>query len=169
MRPDLAKQEEYYHQYIALTSEEDPTEALEANLNHVSSFYRDLTEEQGDFAYEAGKWTIKNVFQHCIDTERVFSYRALCFARGELQSLPGFDHDEFAKNAKTENRSLRDMLEEFDAVRGATIQLYYSFTPEELSKAGIGGNNRKTVNGLAYIIAGHYNHHINIIKERYLK
>lgn len=169
MRPELTELEEYYHPYLALAQGNDAIEVLENNLEEVVSFYESLSEEQGDYAYQEGKWTVKDVLQHSIDTERIFTCRALSFARGETQSLPGFDQGEFAIHAHAISRSIHDLLEEFSAVRESTIQLYYSFTPEMLARKGVGGNNQVTVNGYAFIIAGHYNHHIQVVKEKYLK
>jgi len=122
-----------------------------------------------DYAYAPGKWTVKEVLQHIIDAERVFSYRALRFARKDPTPLPGFDENLFAKNAKADKRSWIDLVEEFRSVRNATQRLFNSFDEEQLDSSGTASNGSNYVLGFGYISIGHSLHHKKVIEDRYLK
>jgi len=108
------------------------------------------------------------VIEHITDTERVFAYRALCIARGEAKVLPGFEQDDYVKEADSNNRELSELIDEFRKVREANLSLFKSFSEEVLNKKGSVNTYRITVNAILYIIAGHANHHVNILKEKYL-
>jgi len=127
-----------------------------------------LTEEQALQVYAPGKWTSKQMLLHIIDTERVFAYRALRFARGDAQALAGFDENDYADNGGANARSMNDLLAEYAAVRAATLALVNSFTPEQLQQRGTANNAAVTVNALLYILPGHERHHLNVFRERYL-
>lgn len=128
----------------------------------------DIPASKHDFAYAPGKWTLKEVFQHVIDTERILAYRALCFARKESQSLPGFDENSYAAVSKAAKRQWKDLSEEFGLVRKASICLFRSFDSEQMEAGGVANGSPLYVAGLGFILAGHCQHHLNIIKERYL-
>lgn len=122
------------------------------------------------YRYAPGKWSIKDILVHIVDDERIFSYRALRFARNEQHNLIGFDQDAYVAEAKADGRSLESIFEEYDAVRQATIALFANLPEEALGRMGHGTGtaNDATVRALAYHIAGHELHHLNIIRERYL-
>ena len=127
-----------------------------------------IAKDKWSFSYAEGKWTIKEILLHLIDAERVFAYRTLCVSRKEELELPGFDHDEYLKNSNAKSRSHESLIEEYEAVRKASISLFKSFDEETLSYLGVANGSAISVKGLAYIIAGHELHHNSVIKERYL-
>jgi hypothetical protein len=141
--------------------------ALKKSLKEVKSFVKNLTEEQGNFAYAKKKWTVKELLVHIMDTERIFCERALRFARNDKKELPGFDHDVFVINSAANQRTLKDILKEYKTIRKSTLALFSSFTPEMLEKGGSANGNKLTVLSIGYIISGHELHHLNILKEKY--
>lgn len=143
---------------------------LEDNFQSVKQFIYSLPEEKLYYRYQPGKWSIKEILVHIVDDERIFSYRALRFARNEKNNLIGFDQDEYAKYSEADQRSLDSIFEEYEAVRNATIALYKGLPEDSLDRMGHGTGtfNDATVRALVYHIAGHEQHHINFIKEHYL-
>jgi hypothetical protein len=131
-------------------------------------FFQNIPENKIDHAYAEGKWTIREMFQHIIDAERIFSYRALRFARKDPTPLTGFDENLFAVNAKADKRDWNDLLEEFKIVRKATEWLYSSFDEEQLDASGTSNGSSIYVLAFGYISVGHAIHHMNVIKQRYL-
>lgn len=160
----------YFEQYINLVKEEAKTilENLEDSQNEFNSLLTTIPEEKQNYAYAKGKWTLKQLIQHIIDTERIFIYRALCFARNDKTSLPGFNQDTFVANDNANERDFLEMLEEMQTLRKSSIQLFKSFSKEALLRVGIASDNKMSVRALGYLFAGHQKHHINVIKERYL-
>ncbi|MBX2827393.1 MAG: DinB family protein [Flavobacteriaceae bacterium] len=158
----------YYETYISLTGDAHIVDQLIQGLDATTAFFKSIQPEKHDYQYEAGKWTPKEVLLHIIDTERVFSYRALQFARAENVVIKGFDQDEFAGNARPVNRSMENLLEEYKAVRQSTIAMVKSFADTTLHRRGEASNSQLSVLAALTIIAGHEIHHANIIKERYL-
>ncbi|WP_299620389.1 DinB family protein [uncultured Tenacibaculum sp.] len=159
----------YFKPYITSLSEEKSIqENLELVQQDFESTLRNIISEKENYAYAEGKWTIKEVIQHLIDSERIFCYRALCFARNDKTDLPGFDQDMFVDNSTAQQRDYNELLDELELLRKGTIQLYKSFNQEDLLKIGIGSGNKISVRALGALIAGHQNHHLNVIKERYL-
>nr|WP_257790646.1 DinB family protein [Tenacibaculum sp. SZ-18] len=143
-------------------------ENLEAAQTDFENTLRNISKEKENFAYAEGKWTIKELIQHIIDTERVFCYRALSFARNDQQDLPGFDQDLFVVNSVAQQRDYNELLDEMDVLRKGTIQLFKSFTHDDLLKTGTGSGNKISVRALGMVLAGHQQHHLNVVKERYL-
>jgi len=158
----------YFKRYTDLVEEEDLATAFKNQSQMVTNLLSSIDEQKSTYAYAPGKWTLKEMLQHLIDAERIFSYRAVCFARKELQTLPGFDENEYAENSLANNRSWDNLVEEFWAVRRSCILLFESFTAEMLSNTGKAGNNELSAEQLGFIIVGHVNHHCKIIRERYL-
>jgi hypothetical protein len=158
----------YYAPYINLVNKEDIVASLEESLEETLSFYKTIPEDKWLFSYTDGKWTVKEIVQHLLDTERVFAYRALCFSRKDTIELPGFDQDEYLANSQANSRSKDSLIEEYQSIRIATITLYKSFSKEMLLQIGIASNSPLSVRAAGYIIAGHEKHHCNVIKERYL-
>ena len=158
----------YYQAYIDLVGNRSLLEALANGLENIQSFFMDIPKEKLEYRYALGKWTPKGILQHVIDTERVFAYRALYFARSEDANLVGFDENTFAENAQAENKTLSELLEEYIAVRTATICLFKNFNDNQLKGIGTANGSRMSVRATGFIICGHEIHHCNIIKERYL-
>lgn len=159
---------EYFSHYIDLVEDIDIEEALEKNQSELKELFDFLVEDQGNYKYAEDKWSIKDLLVHIIDTERIFCYRALSFARNEKADLAGFEHDEYVKSAEADNRTLCDISKDFEATRKATLQLFKSFTPDMLSKEGTASGNRLTVSAIGYIIVGHSIHHLKVLEEKYL-
>ena len=160
----------YFERYMQLSVLKDKTiiESLESAQDEFESVLRNLPDKKHSFSYATGKWTLKELIQHIIDTERVFCYRALSFARNDQASLPGFDQDVFVDNAAANNRDYYDLLDEMKVLRKSSIQLFKSFSKEALLRIGVTSDNKMSVRALGYLFSGHQIHHINIVKERYL-
>jgi hypothetical protein len=169
MRPEQSDYPEYYDRYIILVEDENIVRVMENQLQTSEKLFSSITEEQGNFAYADCKWTVKEVIGHLIDTERIMAYRALAIARGEKQSLPGFEQDEYIANCNFAERKLEDLINEYKTLRASNIALFNSFNEKELNRTGKANENKISVLSLAFIIAGHETHHTNILKERYLK
>ncbi|MBS1605939.1 MAG: DinB family protein [Bacteroidetes bacterium] len=159
---------EFYQGYIDLIKEEDFREAIRKNTKQFRKLTEGISRKKFDYAYADGKWTIREMLQHIIDAERVFSYRALTFSRKDASPLPGFDENNWAAQAGGSNRRWKDLLEEFASVRQATQYLYDSLSDDQLTFAGQA--NGRPLNGytLGFIIPGHVAHHMRILRERYL-
>jgi uncharacterized damage-inducible protein DinB len=160
----------YYAQYIESVDKNGKTiiDNLELSQNVFNRTFDNLSVDKQNYAYAEGKWTVKELIQHIIDTERIFCYRALCFARKDKTSLPGFDQDVFVDNGNANQLNYKDLLDEMKTLRKSTIQLYKSFSEEALLRMGIGSGNKMSVRALGYLFSGHQLHHLNIVKERYL-
>jgi uncharacterized damage-inducible protein DinB len=167
-KPDLATVPSFYHKYIQQIGEDDLVTALRNNTGEMLSFLSSIPEEKWNHRYAEGKWSIKEMIQHIIDAERIFAYRALCFARGEKASLPGFEEDDYAAASNADKRTKNDLLNELTTVRKSIELLYQSFDKQQLEAFGTANNNPVSVNAIGFIIPGHVKHHLNILKERYL-
>ena len=167
-KPSTESYPAYFQKYVALVPEDDLITAFKNQLPLLNQFLSTITEEKSAYAYDTGKWTLKELLQHMIDTERIFNYRALCFARKETVSLPGFDENDYAANSNANARSWQDMLEEFISVRNSTEMLYKSFSTDMLENTGKSNNNPATVNSLGFTTLGHFYHHKKVMEERYL-
>ncbi len=141
---------------------------MRENLKRTTAFILSLPEEKLAFRYAPGKWTVKEILAHVSDDERIYAYRALRFARGDGRELPGFEQDAYALHSGANGRTVESLLEEFAAVRRATIALFDGFDEEMLKRSGVADGNRATARALAYHIAGHELRHMGVIKERYL-
>lgn len=160
---------EFYHKYIRQVQAPDLETALEVHATSLPALLGALPDEHWSYRYAPGKWSIREVVQHIIDTERIFCYRALCFTRGESASLPGFNENLYANQSRADQRSKESLLEEFDTVQKGTRFLFQSFDPAHLDASGIANGNPIYVKGIGFIIAGHCQHHLNILQERYLQ
>ncbi len=164
------KSDEYpaiYSEYIE-TIAGDVMDLLSEQITAFPEFLAAIPPGKSEYAYAEGKWTIKEVVGHIIDTERIMAYRALRFARNDTKELIGFEADDFVANARFNERSLASFAEEFVLVRKSNLMLFRSFNDHELSRKGIASERLISVRAFLYIIAGHLNHHRNIIRERYL-
>jgi len=168
MRPDKDDVVEYFQPYIEKVHGDDFL--LQMGLTHQSTqrYLAGIDQDKEGYRYEKGKWSIREIVGHLIDTERVFNYRALRFARGDETDLSGIDHEKFVPSSKADGRLLKDLAQEYQAVRHSTISLFGSFENEMLARGGTANGNKATVNALGFIIVGHEIHHMGMIRERYL-
>lgn len=141
-------------------------EILNDQVESLPALFR-RNADKADYAYAEGKWTLKEMLGHIIDAERVFAYRITCFARNEQQHLPGFEEDDYVKNARFAQRDLEDLIEEFAALRKANLFLFKSLNEEELNRKGIASGREINVKSILFITGGHIMHHVSILKERY--
>ena len=155
-------------EYITKVPDGDLIARLGEQATETVNLLKGLSPERADFAYAPGKWTIKQVLGHVIDAERVFGYRALRFARNDATELPGFDENSYVDNANFAQRTLADLLDEFQGVRAATIQFARNLDAEALTRRGKASNSPFTVRALLYVIAGHERHHTGLLREKYL-
>jgi hypothetical protein len=158
----------YYKTYIDKTTHSNVVKGLIDNLESISQFYGLIPDSKYNYAYAKNKWTINQIMLHIIDTERIFAYRALRIARGDKTPLAGFDQDIYVDSAKVNSRSPQSILEEYNTVRLASVSLFKSFDVSELMQIGEASGSPISVRAIGYIITGHENHHMAIIKERYL-
>ena len=158
----------YVQQYIDLVPDGDLVVEFANQASIINDFLATITEEKSMHSYAPGKWTLKEMLQHIIDTERIFSYRAVCFARKETTSLPGFDENLYGANMSANRRTWQDLVEEYKVVRLSLQLLFKSFTEEELLRTGTANNNVGMVGGIGFISLGHFYHHKKVIEERYL-
>ncbi len=166
-RPEATEYGPFYGTYISLVPDGELLTILEDQRRDTQRLLGALPDAKALHRYAPGKWSVKEVVGHVTDSERVFSYRALRFARGDAQSLAGFDEKAWVPAAGFDGRSLPDLLAELDAVRRATIALLRGFDAAALARKGTANNREITVRALAYVIAGHERHHVGILRERY--
>ncbi len=157
----------YYKRYIDSVQEKPILDVLEQGLRKTKAYFSGIPAEIHEYRYAAGKWTPKEVLLHIIDTERVFMYRALQFSRANGVVLEGFDQDEFVSNGFANERSMENLLEEYNAVRLATLAFVGGCSPSVFSKMGFANESPLSVRAALYICGGHEIHHINILNERY--
>lgn len=160
----------YYKPYIhdLTSSGKSIAEVLTESQEQVNAVLASLPEEKEDYRYAEGKWTIKELLQHAIDTERIFNYRALRFARNDKTALQGFEQDDYNDASFANGRDFKEILEEFNTLRMSTIKMYQSFTEEALTRIGTASGSPMSVRALGYLSAGHVNHHLRVFQERYL-
>ncbi len=159
---------EFYAPYVQTLDDVNLIEELEISVHRLIKFVQNIPMDKFDYRYEPGKWTIKDILQHLIDTERVFAYRALRFARNDQSELPGFDENLYADEAAGYLRSIQQLLTELAVVRQSTLYLFKTFNEKELMKCGTASGRSMSVRALGFIIIGHQNHHERIFEERYL-
>lgn len=167
-RPQTSEAAEYYFKYIDLITNDDVVPAFKDQLGKTVQFLEGISEEQSLKSYAPGKWTIREVLNHVNDGERLFLSRAFWFARGFDDALPSFDQDVAVQYAQANNTSWAKLIEEFKTVRASTISFFDSLPDEAWSRTGVASDNPVTVRALAYIIAGHLTHHVNVLNEKYL-
>ena len=168
-RPTADEHVEYYSRYISKVPDGDLIAMLRDQIVETVGLLHGLSDEQANYAYAPGKWTIKEVVGHIADAERVFQYRALTFARSPGTSLPGFDENAWVPAGEFGRRALADLLDELQVVRASTVHLARQFDEEMLKRRGSANGNDISVRALLYIIAGHERHHVALFRERYLK
>ena len=157
-----------YGSYIGLVTEDEILPVLRAQIDELDVLLDQVTPEQETYRYAEGKWSIRAIVGHLIDGERVFGYRALCIARGDTGSLPGFDQDEYMALAPYDRVELADLLSEFRLVRLSTIAMFRNFDEAAWTRIGTANDNRISVRALAFGMAGHVRHHMKVLREKYL-
>lgn len=168
VRPLAGEYHPYYERYIDLVTEPDALQALEKSLEEMRALLPTLTETQGSQRYAPGKWTVRQLIGHVLDSERVFAYRALRFARGDRTALPGFDENVYAEAAGSDRLSVAKLARDLELLRGSTIALFESLDEEAWTRRGAANDVEISVRALAFVIAGHGRHHMKILRERYL-
>src|SRR5437660_905264 len=168
-RPQEGEAAPYYFTYIKLIDSDDVLGVLEGQLADSVKLLPMLSEEESLYRYTPEKWSIRQVLNHVTDTERMTAFRALWFARGFESSLPSFDQNTAASGARADKVSWAAHVEEFQHVRRSTISLFRNMPSDAWLRSGTASDNRFTVRALAYIIAGHFVHHVSVLRERYLR
>jgi len=166
-KPQAGEYAPYFQHYLDSAPNDNVLEYLENQMSNTLSLLSTIDDTQGLYSYAEGKWSIKELLGHVIDTERIFCYRALRFARKDKTPLPGFDQDDYVKNANFNDQSLNRLKTDYELVRKNTVNLFNGFTDEMLVQSGISNNVKLTVRSIPYILAGHEAHHIKILHERY--
>jgi hypothetical protein len=158
----------YYKAYIEALGEVDLMKTMKQQVENYPQFLESIPEDKLTYSYADGKWTVAEILLHVLDSERVFQYRALRFARKDETPLPGFDQDIYIPNSGANQRSLESIIKEYKVIRNSTIALYETFEESTLKRKGVASNAAMSVGALGFIICGHQKHHRNIIRERYL-
>lgn len=167
-RPGSEEYAPFYQAYVASVREGDVLTTLAQGADAASDLLRGVSEAQAEQAYAPGKWTLKEVVQHCTDAERIFAYRALRIGRGDTTDLPGWDEQAYAPASRANERSLPSLLDELRAARTATVSLLEGLPSDAWTQQGRANGMDVTVRGIAWITAGHLLHHLGILRDRYL-
>jgi uncharacterized damage-inducible protein DinB len=167
-RPEPSEYASYFARYIDLVPGDDLLVTLPAQSESTLAFWQGLSEEDSFYRPSPERWSIKQVLNHLNDTERIFTYRALRIARGDTSPLPGFEQDDYARVAYADRLEWEDLVEEYAAVRQATLTLFHSFLPEDYTRMGTASDNPLSARAAAYIVSGHELHHLNILGQDYL-
>ena len=158
----------FYQVYVDACGNDELIQELTKNLKSSLYLFKTIPAEKQEYRYDVGKWSIKELLQHLIDSERIFAYRALRIARADKTNIPGYEHNDYVPVSNANNRNYTDLVEEFELLRKSSIALFKSFDENMLLSSGTANNDTITVRAIGFIMVGHYNHHVNIIKERYL-
>ncbi|MDB5121423.1 MAG: hypothetical protein JWN56_2641 [Sphingobacteriales bacterium] len=165
--PQLNEFAPFYTGYIQAVGD-DVFGLLESQTNDFPALLKSIRPEKADYVYAEGKWTIKELIGHIIDTERIMTYRITCVARNDKTLLPGFEENDYVLNTHFSDRTIESFAEEFSLLRRSNLFLFKSFTEDELNRLGNANGHPISARALLFIIAGHLNHHVKILKERYL-
>src|SRR5665213_2724630 len=169
-RPDASEYPPHAQTYIDCTTGDNVLDLLSEQLTRFHAIFTPLDlSVAATYRYEPGKWSINEVLSHITDTERIYNYRLLRIARGDTESLPGFNHDNYVKIGDFNRRTLADMLSEFEAVRHSTMRLIHGLPAESWMRRGTVNGHSVTPRGIGFLIAGHEKHHANLLRDRYLK
>lgn len=168
MAIDIEKVPAYYQGYVRDITQEPLVGLLKKSETDFTYLLNTLSDEKTMDSYAEGKWSIKDLVQHIIDSERVFAYRAMRFARNDSTELPGFEQNEYAQKANANRRHISDLMGEFTSTRSSSVSLFEAFTDEELQRIGTASGVEFSVEILGYLVSGHLMHHLKIIRERYL-
>ncbi|WP_452220784.1 DinB family protein [Lacinutrix salivirga] len=158
----------YFSNYISKVGDLQLMDALHISLKEGYDFFKSIPEDKLEYRYAEGKWTIKDILLHIIDTERIFCYRALRFAREDKTALPGFDQNTYAESSNANDRTMESLLSEYISVRNATVVQFLNFNSAMLLQKGTASGGEISVRAFGFLVVGHETHHIEVIKERYL-
>ena len=158
----------FYHTYVMALGNVELLDELRNGKQVLLSLLEEIPEEKLTYAYAEGKWTLAEALVHMLDTERIFQYRALCIARNDKSEFPGFDQDAYVPVSNANNRSKKDLINEYVAVRDSSITLFASLDEEALKRVGVASGSKMSVRALGFITSGHQAHHVRILRERYL-
>lgn len=167
-RPAPTDYPSFYHRYVQEAEGADMLHALRVAADRMHRVLARVRPDEEGHRYAPGKWSIKEVVQHVIDSERIFAYRALRFSRGDTTGLPGFEENDYAPESQADRRTLKDLAHEYDVVREASLLLFQSLPSGCIDRSGIANGLSITVRALGWVIAGHSNHHATILEQRYL-
>ncbi len=168
-RPEPGEYAPYYEKYVSLVRSTDILGTLDSQRRQTMLLLSGRDEAEGDFRYAPDKWSAKEALGHVCDTERVFAYRALRISRGDQTPLAGFEQDDFVKNGPFGHITLAEVIEDYIAVRRATLTLLRNLDEAAWTRRGVASKNEVTVRALAYMIAGHELHHLKILEEKYFQ
>lgn len=167
-RPDVGEYNEYYARYIALVPDGDIVQTLEREMEATQALLASVPAEREEYRYAPGKWSLREVVGHLVDTERLFAFRALTFARGGGGELPGMDQEVWARASTAHRRPLAELVEEWRSLRRANVLMFGAFTPEDGARVGVASGYQVTVRALPWMIAGHELYHRALIRRDYL-
>lgn len=166
-RPKADEYAPFYQRYVDRIPGEDPLALLRRQADVAMAFLRNVPEDKREYAYAPGKWTTGQVVSHLIDCERVFSYRILRFSRLDSQPLTGFDENQYVANAEVEDRPYSSLVEELELIRRANLEWFSHFSQAAWLRSGEANGKLVTVRALSFIMAGHFDHHLEILRQRY--
>jgi DinB superfamily len=166
-RPESQEHSPHHHHYIELVPEGPVLETLRRQRDDVERILLAIDEERLGYRYAPGKWTVREVVGHMADAERIYDYRALAFARGDAGAMPKYDPDGYVAAAGFDNRTMTSLVRELVATRDATLQLFENLPHEAWERGGTLGGNFLSVRALAFIAAGHWQRHLNVLHDRY--
>ena len=164
----VSEYSEFNATYIKAAENVEMIEELEICLHDFIRFVQNIPMDKFDYRYAEGKWTIKDIIQHIIDTERIFGYRALRISRNDKTPLPGFEENDYVDNTNANDRNIQDLLAELSAVRHSNLFLFKNFSEEQFKRIGTASNTSISVRAIGFIIIGHQKHHQKVFQERYL-
>jgi hypothetical protein len=166
-RPEQSEYDPYYERYISLVIEDDILDTLASQPTKLGDLFKAVPEDRGEFRYAEGKWSLKEVLGHLIDGERMFAYRLLRISRADETPIEGFEQDGYIEHAHSNRRSFGDLLEEFSLLRRANMLYVNNMADDAWTRVGTANNVKISARALIYIMAGHIEHHLGILRERY--
>jgi len=166
-RPDASEHAPYFSRYIDLVPEDDVLTVLQTQSDQTQQMLASISEERSAYRYEPEKWSIKGVVGHMADTDRIFGYRLLAIARGDTNSLPGFDENAYAANSNFDRWSFRDLVESLALVRKSNLLVMRNLSDEDWDRRGVANGNPTSSRALAFMMVGHERHHVKVLRERY--
>ncbi len=168
-KPEVTEYAPHHQRYIDLINTDDIFSFFKLQSEEIVSLFKNISEDQASFRYAEGKWMMKEVLAHIVDSERIFGYRVLAISHGEKNPLPGFAENEYVTNGKYQNRSLKSLLNEYAHLSSANLELFKTLDDEMLSQKGTASGKEITARAIIFVAIGHEKHHLEIIKTRYLK
>ncbi len=166
-RPAAGEYAPYFERYVSRVPEDDVIPVLERQRAEVRQVFAGVPEARGGHRYAPGKWSVREMLGHVLDTERIFAYRALCIARGETAALPGFEQDDYVARAGHDRWTLAELLDDFDAVRQGNVAMLAHLDDGAVRRVGTSSGHPTSVRAIAYILAGHVRHHLGVLAEKY--